>query len=138
MRAYLYKFFAAQIFFCAMLSTNSYAQESYLCVSEASGGVAYEKNINKWKGTVFRTKNEKILITSKNNKWVMRKFESTIEVDCNAPSNYGVMRCSDIFGTLIFNMVTRRYLSSYLAGYTDGSDNNDNTPNIEIGVCTKL
>ncbi len=133
-----HKLFVTPLFLFALFVNNANAQEGYLCVSEAAGGVSYEKNINKWKGTVFRTKNDKILITNKNNKWIMKQFDSTIENDCNAPNEIGVMRCNNLFGTFIFNTKTRRYLSTYIAGYIDGVDNNDNTPSIEIGICTKL
>lgn len=128
----------SSIFVALMAASNAYAQEGYFCVSEAAGGVSYEKSINKWKGTAFKTNNDKILITKKNNKWVMKQFDLSIENDCSSPNEYGVMKCEKFFGTLIFNTKTLRYLSTYTAGYIDGVDKNDNTPSVEIGACTKL
>jgi hypothetical protein len=114
------------------------AQEGYLCISEASGGVSFEKTQKKWQGSVFRNKNDKILIVKKNNRWTMKGFDSTFESDCTQPNDYGIMSCNKIFGEFNFNTKNRRYISTYIAGYIDGVDNNDNTPHIEIGICTKL
>ena len=114
------------------------AQEGYLCISEAAGGVSFEKNSQKWRGTAFKTDNKKILINKKNNKWMMKEFDSQFESDCTSPNEYGYMFCDKILGEFKFNIKNRRYISTYIAGYIDGLNNNDNTPSIEIGVCSKL
>ena len=31
-----------------------------------------------------------------------------------------------------------RFLQTYSSGYVDGANNNDNTPHVEIGTCSKL
>ena len=37
-----------------------------------------------------------------------------------------------------FNLGTRRFLSIYRYGYTNGNDNNDDNPSVEAGTCTKI
>lgn len=126
------------IFIVIIFSNVANAQEGYLCVSEAAGGVSFDKNSQKWRSTVFRNDNKKILINKKNNQWTMKAFDNSFETDCTPPNEYGYMFCNKLFGELKFNTKNRRYISTYLFGYIDGSDNNDNTPAVEIGVCSKL
>jgi len=122
-----------------LISQNiAYAQEGYLCVSEAAGGVSYDKGSKTWKGTSFNIKSEKQLITKKGNKWIIKDFGSTLENECTISSASNIMKCDKIHSDLILNTKTLRYISSYLWGYIDGVDNNNNTPHIEIGICTKL
>ncbi len=125
------------IFIALTFSNIARAQEIYLCVSEATGGVSFDRNSQKWQGTALRN-NNKILINKKNNKWTMKGFDSSLENECTQPNEYGVMSCNKILGEFNFNIKTRRYISTYVAGYIDGSNNNDNTPAVEIGVCSKL
>ncbi len=42
------------------------------------------------------------------------------------------------FGWLIFNKETLRFADYYAFGYTDGVDNNDNTPAVTVGKCTRF
>ena len=114
------------------------AQEGYLCVSEAAGGVSFDQTQKKWKGTTFRNSNEKILIYKKNNQWTMKKFASTVENKCTSPNEYGFMFCDIFGGELKLSIKSGRYMSTYIVGYIDGKDNDENTPHIEIGVCTAL
>ena len=50
----------------------------------------------------------------------------------------GYFRCTAGLIDYVFNVNTGRFLQSYLAGYVDGEDNNDNTPYVAAGTCTKL
>ncbi len=126
------------IFIALTYANIANAQEGYLCVSEAAGGVSFDKNSQKWRGTVFRNDNKKILISKKNDKWIVKEFDNSFETECEPPNEYGYMFCNKIFGELKFNTKNKRYISTYLSGYIDGKDNNDNTPAIEIGICSKL
>ncbi len=36
------------------------------------------------------------------------------------------------------NLENGRFMSTYVLGYLDGIDNNDNTPSIEIGTCSRI
>ncbi len=53
-------------------------------------------------------------------------------------SNNGSFSCRVIGGDLDVNLSNGRFLQSYVWGYVDGEDNNDNTPNIEIGKCSRI
>jgi hypothetical protein len=37
-----------------------------------------------------------------------------------------------------FNLRTNRFLGAYLEGYVDGKDNNDDTPFVSGGTCSKI
>jgi hypothetical protein len=126
------------IFWILNIPLNSIAQDSYLCISEASGGVAYNSNQNKWEGTKFKTENEKIILIKKNSQWKLKEFGHSFENDCSEMSEYGILRCQISFGEFIFNSKTKRYLESYILGYIDGKDNNKNTPSVTIGKCSPL
>jgi hypothetical protein len=57
-----------KIFFTILVifySNTLNAQESYLCISEAIGGVAYDSSLNKWDGTKFSNNNHKIILKKK-------------------------------------------------------------------------
>ncbi len=126
------------IFWLLNTPLNSIAQDSYLCVSEASGGVAYDSNQKKWIGTKFRTENEKIILIKKDSQWKLKDFGFSFENDCGEISEYGTLRCNIAFGEFLFNSKTRRYLKSYTVGYVDGRDNNNDTPAVTIGKCSPL
>ncbi len=125
------------LFIALAFSGIASAQDVYLCVGDAAGGVSFDGNSQKWKGAALRT-SSKILVNKKNNKWTMKEFDSSLENECTQPNEYGVMSCNKIFGEFHFSTKTRRYISTYIAGYIDGRNNNDNTPYVEIGVCSKL
>ena len=129
-------FIFALLFFLTSVPARS--QESYLCVSEASGGVAYDSSQKKWKGTKFSNPNDKIIISKKNGKWKMKDFGSKFEDDCGELTKSGSLGCSNVFGDLIFNLNTKRYMKSYFIGYIDGKDNIENTPSITIGTCSLI
>jgi hypothetical protein len=136
---------------------------SYYCVGEAAGGLGYDARIKKWRGIEFNPKSKFILrlqyIRMRENKpegpprtiddyrviikqlgaysWTCVRFYledesvgihsdgSTEEVDC-------------IGGTYIFNMKKGRFLLVNREGFIDSNDNNDKTPSIEAGTCTKI
>lgn len=114
------------------------AQDSYLCVSEAMGGIAYDSSTRKWEGAKFTNSNEKIILVKKNGVWKLRNFGSTFENECGKMNEFGTFRCNILFGEFLFNSKTKRFLKSYVVGYVSGEDNNDNTPAVMAGVCSPL
>ena len=74
----------------------------------------------------------------KNGKWKVKDFGSSIEEDCDEPNKVGSFRCEIFFGEFLVNLKTKRFLKSYLFGYIDGNDNNNNTPAVTIGKCSPL
>ncbi|MFY9957236.1 hypothetical protein, partial [Bradyrhizobium sp.] len=49
-----------------------------------------------------------------------------------------ILNCSWSYHDLQFNRKNNRFLLSYLVGYLDGANNNENTPSVSGGVCTKI
>lgn len=120
------------------LSCSAVAQEQYLCVSHAAGGVRYDSAAKNWVSTKFKNDDSKYLVIQKNNKWIMKIFGKNYENECGSMSEYGILRCEPFFGEFVFNKKTKRYLKTYIAGFIDGSDGNDNTPLVEVGYCSPL
>lgn len=135
-----FKKYQALLFLAASgwLPTPTMAQDSYLCISEAMGGVAYDSSTRKWEGTKFKNSNEKIILIKKNGVWKLKNFGSTFEKDCGKMNEFGTFRCNILFGEFLFNSKTKRFLKSFVAGYVDGEDNNDNTPAVMAGTCSPL
>jgi hypothetical protein len=46
--------------------------------------------------------------------------------------------CSASLKDYVFNLKQGRFLAVYAVGYVNGFDNNDNTPAIDGGRCTKI
>lgn len=132
------KYILITICLASLISTQSKAQESYLCISEAIGGVAYDDTTRKWVGTKFTNTNEKILISKKNEVWKFKIFNGTYEEKCGKMNEYGIIRCDIIGGDFIFNKKTKRFIKTHINGYISGIDNNDNTPAVIIGSCSQL
>lgn len=124
--------------FTFLVPSISIAQENFLCVSEALGGVAYDKTKKRWEGTKFTNTNQKIIISKKNDDWKIREFEDGFERNCGKITEHGILRCDVFFGEFVFNINTKRFLQSYMVGYINGEDNNNNTPAVTIGTCGKF
>jgi hypothetical protein len=127
-----------------LLATPVSSEERYLCETVTSGGVRYDTTSKEWVGTRFKT--TKSLIISKptdggpyeGRAFVVTKLgTSYASGSCAKPfDSEGNLKCGMLFGELLFNKNTMRFLSTYMFGYLDGIDNNDNTPAISIGVCS--
>jgi len=64
----------------------------------------------------------------------LRKINSSLSYI----SDQGSFSCRVIGGDLNVNLLNGRFLQSYVWGYVDGADDNNNTPNIEIGTCSRI
>ncbi len=132
------KFYLLLIYLILNIPTIATAQDSYLCVSEAIGGISYDAARKKWEGTKITNDNNKLIITKKNNLWKLKEFGGSTEFDCDEPRKTGSFRCEIFFGEFLFNPKTKRFLQTFIFGYIDGKDNNENTPSIIIGKCSPL
>lgn len=135
---------------------------SYFCVVEAVGGLAFDERTKKWVGSTFRP-DKKFVLRLKRHRTRVQKatfgedtvhdYNVTLTVaGSNSPSNCGNYPDKHVtvneLGWVVckglglneyrFNLKTNRFLSAYLLGYIDGADNNDDTPNISGGTCTKI
>lgn len=48
------------------------------------------------------------------------------------------MSCTTILEEFRINVKTLRMMKVYAIGFIDGQDNNDNTPAIMVGTCSKI
>ena len=114
------------------------AQNTYLCVPSKITGFSYDGATKSWEQTRFTTDDSKKLLVKVNNQWEWRSFGQQFGDKCGVMSDAGWINCRLLFGTLRFNKNNLRYIQTYTVGYTDGVNNNDNTPSITIGTCTPL
>jgi hypothetical protein len=138
---------------------------SYFCVAEAAGGLSFNAVQKRWVGSVFKT-NEKFVLRLKfidvklgTGKWDKDQLYANFEVGLTPSGTNSESRCIPLgagdkktvsinqyngftcFANIqdyYFNLGTNRYMNVYAIGYTDGMDNNDNTPGVTGGVCTKI
>ena len=112
------------------------AQNSYLCISDKSTGFTFNSNSKSWTQTTFN--DTKYLLTKSNNGWEWKDFGSTFGWECGAFTDAGLINCSNYSGSVLFNKTNLRFLKTYILGYVDGTDNQNNTPAIVIGKCSPL
>jgi len=116
--------------------------DSYLCISEASGGVAL--NNGKWIGTSFRVNDEKYIITSKDNRNYSIKLigDNSNLFTCERASTGGELSTRIICGGLgygaIFDFTTNRFQYYYSFGFIEGQDDGKNTPSITVAKCSEI
>lgn len=136
---------------CVLFPLSCWGSESeisYLCVSEDSTGFYFENG--KWDRTQFNTDDEKFIIRkmkpdevffkeNENRYGVYDLGENIASRRCNAPSEHTKdIICKAGIGELYFSPESGRFIKTYIAGYWDGSDDNDNTPNITRGRCSRI
>ena len=136
---------------------------SYFCVAEFAGGLIYDEGMKKWKSGALRIE-EKFVLRLKHLRTRVQKsytgedepvhdYDVTVTpAGSNAPFpcvSYGqrhvaVRLLSSVWCDGLdlqvykFNLITNRFLSSYLVGYVDGDHNKQNTPSVTGGTCTKI
>lgn len=141
-----YKYMA--IFFAGFLTFSVSAEDiTYLCVSEESTGFYYEKG--SWGRRYFNVSEDKYILRKiKEGEFGFKDKENpygvfelggkhpTIRCFISEHSNDFICRVG--FGQFFFSPESGRFIKTYTAGYWDGVDNNDNTPNITRGRCSKI
>lgn len=137
----------------------------YLCIDEAAGGIYWNETTKDWRGTSFTASDKFIFslsngITRSAKDWLgddvevtdysitVKEFGSDNTADCFPPGQsvgdrvtvemHGWVTCSSYFVQYRVNTPNLRYLSAYLVGFASGIDNNDNTPSVKGGTCTKI
>jgi hypothetical protein len=121
------------------------SDRAYYCVVEASGGIHYNQVTKKWEGTGFYDPAGwfyKFVLRVKANEQVITYSATNMPEQCisnNARSVYDlVISCSAGWMEYTFDFSTNRFLAVYPLGYTNGVNNNSNTPFIAGGTCTKI
>jgi hypothetical protein len=135
---------------------------TYYCAPQITSGVAYDERGKRWIASTFKPTEKFVLklqfLNEKRqaesgpgwayyeyNVWVTREGEST-PTSCKTINSAKpeivrgteVLRCDAVLFELTFNMNTNRFLTAYLYGYVNGKDNNDDTPAVSVGICTKI
>jgi hypothetical protein len=69
---------------------------------------------------------------------VTKLGEKSPDYFCSDPDSHSMLRCS--LGTINMrvNLKALRYMKIYPEGYIDDGDHKGDTPNIEIGRCSKI
>jgi len=139
-------------------TTVAYSQQSkstsYHCVAEFAGDGWYNFATKQTERRSFGTKDD-------NSQFILRKtfinqandynvsitpWGSNGPVDCRGSDGsktvtvaFGVLMCSTSpVQMYVFNPFTNRFFHIYTAGYISGLDNNDDTPYMAGGTCTKI
>ena len=145
------------------LASTAFAQSkdlAYFCVGEAAGGLWYNQQTKKWEGHSSIPSQKFVLKIkfpgARVRKGASEKQASDYNITITKTGENTGLPCranetvtvSDLYGIFIscimsgneyqFNLGTNRFLSIYRYGYTNGQDNNDNTPHVEVGTCTKI
>ena len=131
-----------------MFSKISQAAESYICETEASGGVKFNFTQNKYEGTVFRSDGKYVLTLNKSlSLWEWKEFGDKIakSMSCNDKDNF--VRCKLIGGEMGFSKSSLRFYETYTLPWAFDTRNVDknsreilqgNTPYIKVGICASI
>lgn len=133
---------------------------SYFCTSEAAGGISYNSPAKQWEGTVFKptvkfilkmqyqgTKTDELNVQYDLYRVKIADYGQNFSLPCVQLnhdgdivwySKEGMLVCTTFANDLRFNPVNLRFLEFYQYGFLDGKDNNDDTPAISGGTCTKI
>jgi hypothetical protein len=160
----LFGFIAALIFLLPIrLSSATGKDGSYFCASEVEGGLTYDSTLKRWRATSFNPKTKFVLklefvkalqdgsqtiesyrvtITRAGTKDARPCYAQTYSLQPSFPgevtayADYSEFSCSTIYRSYKINMKQNRFLEIYEQGYV-GGDNNDDTPIIAAGTCTR-
>lgn len=141
---------------------------SYFCTVESSGGLSFNNSEKRWEGTRFKSTERFVLKLHMTGKRTVphlfdkNRTDQVYDYDVwltqagkSSPSRcFGMyptpfsekvvvrsvtrILCNSSLTEYQFNLETNRFLSAYLRGFVDGEDNNDNTPAVSAGTCTKI
>jgi hypothetical protein len=133
---------------------------SYFCAEDFVGGLSYDVSQKKWGTAKFRPEAKFVLRLKYIRSWIkddenvddynviITHLGSTYNAECLdfsqsqhevvSDRKYTNLRCRANESDYIFNLKNSRFLSVYPVGYVEGEDNNDNTPHVSGGTCTKM
>lgn len=145
--------------FAPSAAKSQIASSSFFCAAEFVGGLAYNVYQKHWESATF-TPTQKFVLTIK---VVSTRVEDSESIDdlivtvtpsgssfaapCSRsggaqqstiPSMYGLIQCVANVTEYTINRRNNRFLASYSYGYINGKDNNDDTPTMSGGTCTKI
>jgi hypothetical protein len=121
------------------------ASAKYLCIADKATGFSWTGS--EWAPTTFKVEKDKFVIADLPADNLMRIKDPTLTIGVTGlgkllPSYFckagPVLECIGPGGDMRIDLTTLRFMSWYLLAYTNGEDDNDDTPSIEIGRCTKM
>lgn len=125
------------LLFALIASFNLHAQEAYLCIATQTAGFYFNNKNKQWESTKFQTSDVKYLLKKKSNGWEFMDFGSNAGLACGN-FHQSRLKCDLILGELYFDNKTLRFLKTYVTGYIDGRNSNEDTPSVQIGSCSPL
>ena len=139
-------YFASASWVGAIDTTGKFSGK-YLCSPSKITGFRYDRVVREWVPSNFRASNEdnfvltaSYLLERESYNLQISEFGNSEIKTCFAGVIFddGQIYCRVDFDQINFNLVTMRYLKSYLSGYLKGDQEDDNTPYVEMGTCTAL
>jgi len=135
------------IFLLLFTSVTNADESTYLCIAEESTGFYFENG--SWGRAHFKVSDEKYIIRK------MKEVELEFfggkhpygvyslggkypEYRCSVTESSNNYICRDGVGDFLFSPKSGRFIKSYMAGYWDGEDKNEDTPSITRGRCSKI
>lgn len=135
---------------------------AYFCREEFIGGLTFDSTSRQWRGAVFTNLRNFVLRLKSagqtgDGKYVLDTFNVTatregakVSADCLDLSKdvsamdrivvgkNNILRCFAGATEYQFNRANNRFLATYAYGYVNGADNDDDTPYVSGGRCTKI
>ena len=128
-----------------LLSSIALAAESYICESEAIGGVKFNSQQKKFEGSAFKAGNKNVLTYNKINKiWEWKDFGEATASSIKCTESDFLIECQLFGGEINFHKKNLRFYETYTAGaLSSPKDANEktkvffekNTPLIAVGSC---
>ena len=130
----------------SMLShSDDVHSDTWLCISEDSTGFYFEDG--KWGQAKFDVSDDKFIVRplKESDGRYFKDKEHTYGVfdlgrdhpSKRCKSNISIV-CKVGLGELFFSPKSGRFIKTYPVGYWDGQNNNNNTPHITRGRCSKI
>lgn len=110
---------------------------TWVCLPTLATGFAWEAGA--WRSVNFNVQAKRYVLAQRDGKsqYSIAETGSESTIPCDAIGDGTILRCQYVDDFRI-SLLSLRYLRVYPAGYWSGADNNDDTPLIEIGKCSKI
>jgi hypothetical protein len=119
------------------------ALDKYLCIADKATGFHWTGT--EWAQTTFKVDKDKYIVADLDAN--RRHDDITIGVTklgdqrpsyfCRDRDSYSTLYCTGGVNMRV-NLKSLRYMQIYSEGYLEGDDNNNDTPYIQIGRCSKI
>lgn len=127
-----------------IVSTNVFANESYLCIADKQTGFSFNKQSKTYESENFNVSKSKYILKNNNNTWEWTDFGLEHSLCKGSFNASGIFGCGGGIESVTFNKNNLRYVKTSIFGYLVGDDKNfkfkdgENTPFIEIGKCSPM